>query len=59
LSNLKEFLKERTNSSSINFERFDENLNVTTYKERFKNISEFKIKEKRGVIKIIKSITYR
>jgi isoleucyl-tRNA synthetase len=54
LSNLKEFLKERTNSSSINFERFDENLNVTTYKERFKNISEFKIKEKRGLIKIIK-----
>lgn len=40
----KEYIKERTNSKKINF--------VTTDKERFKNNSEFKIKEKRGIIGI-------
>ncbi len=58
LSKLKEFLKERTNSVSINFEDINKDKeiikNVTTDKERFKNINEFKIKDKKGLIKIIK-----
>jgi len=50
LNNFKEFLMERTNSKKIEF--FDEN--VTTGKERFKKNIEFKIKDKRGKIAIIK-----
>jgi isoleucyl-tRNA synthetase len=44
-----DFLKERTNSSSINF--YEEN--VTTEKERFKKNKDFKIKNKRGEIGIV------
>jgi len=45
LKEQKDFLKDRTNSKKIEF--------VTTGKERFKNIIEFKIKDKRGKIAII------
>ncbi|PIO08442.1 isoleucine--tRNA ligase [Candidatus Pacearchaeota archaeon CG10_big_fil_rev_8_21_14_0_10_34_12] len=40
------FIKDRTNSAK--FEITEEN--VTTYKERFKNITEFQVKSKRGEI---------
>jgi isoleucyl-tRNA synthetase len=40
----KEFLKERTNSKKLEF--------VTTHKERFKNITGFTIKDKKGEIAI-------
>jgi len=42
----KEFIKKRTNSKKLDF--------VTTDKERFKKNNEFKIKDKRGKISIIK-----
>jgi isoleucyl-tRNA synthetase len=46
LSNQIEFIKGRTNSKKVNF--------VTTLqKEKFKNISEFNIKDKRGQIGIV------
>ena len=47
LENWKEFISERTNSKKVEF--------VTTNKERFKNINEFKIKDKRGGIAIVKN----
>jgi len=50
LNNWKKYLMERTNSTKI--EIFS--ANVTTDKERFKNKIEFKIKDKRGEIAIIK-----
>jgi len=48
LNKQKDFIKERTNSKSL-----DILGNVTTDKERFKNINEFKIKSKRGKIAIV------
>ncbi len=45
LEEQKEFIKERTNSKKLEI--------VTTDKERFKNKTEFRIKEKRGKIVII------
>jgi isoleucyl-tRNA synthetase len=42
------FIEERTNSKELKFLE-----NVTTDKERFKNINDFKIKDKRGRIGII------
>ena len=50
LDKWKNFIMERTNSTTIEF--FSEN--VTTGKERFKKNIEFKIKDKRGKIAIIK-----
>ncbi|MCL5018541.1 MAG: isoleucine--tRNA ligase [Candidatus Pacearchaeota archaeon] len=50
LDKWKNFIMERTNSTTIEF--FPEN--VTTGKERFKKNIEFKIKDKRGNIAIIK-----
>ncbi len=50
LEKFKKFIMERTNSREIEF--FSEN--VTTVKERFKKNTEFKIKDKRGRIGIIK-----
>jgi isoleucyl-tRNA synthetase len=50
LEGMKKMLMERTNSKKIEF--FD--ANVTTDKERFKKNIEFKIKDKRGKIAIIK-----
>jgi isoleucyl-tRNA synthetase len=50
LEKFRKFLTERTNSKR--FEIFSEN--VTTVKERFKKNTEFKIKDKRGKIAIIK-----
>ena len=44
LNKEKDFIKERTNSKTISI--------VTTNKETFKNKSEFKIKDRKGVIKI-------
>jgi isoleucyl-tRNA synthetase len=44
LEGQKEFIAERTNAEKIDF--------VTTDKERFKNITDFKIKDKRGKIGI-------
>jgi len=49
LESQKKFLKERTNSKK--FEILVKN--VTTDKERFKNIIDFTIKNKRGIIEII------
>ncbi len=49
LEGQKEFLRERTNSTSV--EIVPEN--VTTGKERFKNNIDFKIKDKRGKIGIV------
>ncbi|MEK6827565.1 MAG: isoleucine--tRNA ligase [Nanoarchaeota archaeon] len=46
----KKFIMERTNSKKLEFL----SSNVTTEKERFKNKIEFKIKDKRGEIAIIK-----
>ncbi|VVB83045.1 Isoleucine--tRNA ligase [uncultured archaeon] len=46
----KKFIMERTNSKKLEFL----SSNVTTGKERFKNKIEFKIKDKRGEIAIIK-----
>lgn len=43
----KNFIEERTNSKTLNFE------SVTTGKEKFKNKTNFKIKDKEGVIGII------
>ena len=51
LESQKEFIQERTNSKK--FEVFSEN--VTTIKEKFKNRTEFKVKDKRGFI----AITYK
>lgn len=48
LGKWKEFIMKRTNSKTIELE------NVTTDKERFKNKIEFKMKDKRGEIAIIK-----
>jgi len=45
----KKFIQERTNSKSFEIKTED----VTTYKETFKKIIEFKIKDKRGTIVII------
>jgi isoleucyl-tRNA synthetase len=46
----KKFIEDRTNSKKIEF--------VTTIKERFKNKTEFKVKDKRGIIGIlVKNIT--
>ncbi len=42
------FIEERTNSKELKFLE-----NVTTEKERFKNINDFKIKDKRGMIGIV------
>jgi isoleucyl-tRNA synthetase len=50
LEKFKKFIMERTNSKRLEFL----STNVTTEKERFKNKIEFKIKEKRGMIAIIK-----
>jgi isoleucyl-tRNA synthetase len=50
LEKFREFIMERTNSEKLEF--FSEN--VTTGKERFKKNIEFKIKDKRGKIAIIK-----
>jgi isoleucyl-tRNA synthetase len=50
LDSQKKMLMERTNSKKIEF--FD--VNVTTDKERFKKNIEFKIKDKRGMIAIVK-----
>ncbi|MDD5012537.1 MAG: isoleucine--tRNA ligase [Candidatus Nanoarchaeia archaeon] len=50
LDGWKNFIMERTNSVKLEF--FSEN--VTTGKERFKNNIEFKIKDKRGLIVIVK-----
>ena len=41
------YLKERTNAKNMEF--------VTTPKERFKNIIDFKIKDKRGEIAVVVS----
>jgi len=48
LEKQKDFIKERTNAKSLEILE-----NVTTDKERFKNINEFKIKSKRGEIAIV------
>ena len=45
LENQKDFLRERTNSKKIEF--------VTTSKERFKNIIQFTIKDKKGDIAVV------
>ena len=45
LENQKDFLRERTNSKKIEF--------VTTGKERFKNIIQFTIKDKKGDIAVV------
>jgi len=50
LETWKKFIIERTNSKKLEFL----SANVTTEKERFKNKIEFKIKDKRGEIAIIK-----
>jgi len=50
LEKWKKYILERTNSTTL--ELFSEN--VTTEKERFKNKIEFKMKDKRGTIAIIK-----
>ena len=46
LEKQKKFIKERTNSKKLEF--------VTTGKERFKNKTDFKIKDKKGWISIVK-----
>ncbi|MEN7982556.1 MAG: isoleucine--tRNA ligase [Nanoarchaeota archaeon] len=46
LEKQKQFIKERTNSKRLNLE------SVTTGKEKFKNKTDFKIKDKRGMIVI-------
>ena len=46
LGRWKQFITERTNSKKVEF--------VTTNKERFKNINEFKVRDKRGKIAIVK-----
>ncbi len=46
LEKQKKFIKERTNSKKLGF--------VTTGKERFKNKTDFRIKEKKGCIAIVK-----
>ncbi|MCH8945418.1 MAG: isoleucine--tRNA ligase [Nanoarchaeota archaeon] len=48
LEKQKEFIKERTNS-----ERLEISESVTTDKEKFKNRTDFKIKNKRGSIRLI------
>ena len=49
LENMKDFIKERTNSKKLEIINF----NVTTYKERFKNITDFKVKNKEGKIGVV------
>ena len=49
LKNMENFIKERTNSKKLDIIDF----NVTTHKERFKNITDFKIKNKEGRIAVI------
>jgi len=46
LEKQKKFIKERTNSKKLEF--------VTTGKERFKNRTDFKIKDKKGFVNIHK-----
>ncbi len=49
----RDFIKQRTNSASVEIK----SENVTTHKERFKNVSDFQVKNKRG--KIFIGITTR
>ena len=49
LEKMKNFIRERTNSKKLEINK----LGVTTYKERFKKIIDFKIKNKEGKIAII------